>query len=75
MTPLLAPSQSPATFWVGAAERPEFLRQTRLITEAWQRRGAPVGDVYEPDMNHFTVVRALGQPGSPLLQTLLGETP
>ncbi|MCA0873249.1 alpha/beta hydrolase [Seohaeicola saemankumensis] len=71
---LLAPSQSPATFWVGAAERPEFLRQTRLITEAWQSHGAPVRDVYEPEMNHFTVVRALGQPGSPLLQTLLGET-
>lgn len=70
---LQAPSQTPATFWVGASERPEFLRQTRLITETWQRQGAPVRDVYEPDMNHFTVLRALGQSGSPLLQTLMGD--
>jgi hypothetical protein len=28
------------TAWVGAAERPEFLRQSALLAEAWRRRGA-----------------------------------
>ncbi|MFV0514062.1 MAG: alpha/beta hydrolase [Jhaorihella sp.] len=59
----------PVTFWVGAGERPEFLRQTRLIAESWQ--GPGVGDVYEPGQNHFTVVEGLGRPDSPLIRELL----
>lgn len=59
----------PVTFWVGAGERPEFLRQNRLIAEAWQ--GPGVNDVYEPGQNHFTVVEGLGRPDSPLVRELL----
>jgi acetyl esterase/lipase len=59
----------PATFWVGAGERPEFLRQTRLMAEAWQGDG--IDDVYEPGKNHFSVVEGLTRAGSPLLRALL----
>lgn len=69
---LLPPLQVPVCFWTGASERPEFLRQGRLITEAWQRSGAPARDVYQPGMNHFTVIEPLGVPGSPLVAALLG---
>ncbi|WP_146344503.1 alpha/beta hydrolase [Phaeobacter marinintestinus] len=62
----------PVTFWVGAGERPEFLRQTRLIAEAWQEAGAPVRDVYEPGRNHFSVVEGLGDPDSALVAEILG---
>ncbi len=63
----------PVTFWVGAKERPEFLRQTRLIAETWSLGGGNVRDVYEPDRDHFTVVAGLADPQSPLVAALLGE--
>jgi acetyl esterase/lipase len=56
----------PVRFWVGAAERPELIRQTRLIAEAWALKGGKVSDTYEPSHNHFTVVAALEDPQSPL---------
>lgn len=59
----------PVSFWVGAGERPEFLRQTRLIAEKWQGEG--VADIYEPGQNHFTVVERLAEPGSALVTELL----
>ncbi len=104
------------TFWVGAAERPELLRQTRLMAEQWQQQtnNAPAGltavkqtntsgaasvitaqdrsdtgttaevsaqkpagqatlikDYYEPGQNHFSVISALAQEGSPLLREIL----
>jgi acetyl esterase/lipase len=58
----------PVTLWVGAGERPEFLRQTRLMAEAWP--GAE--DVYEAGRNHFTVVEGLTRSKSPLVRALLG---
>jgi acetyl esterase/lipase len=60
------------TAWVGASERPEFLRQTRLITEAWSRKGARAHDVYDPGHHHFSVIDALTDPGSALTQAVLG---
>ncbi|MEX0349210.1 MAG: alpha/beta hydrolase [Paracoccaceae bacterium] len=55
-----------ALFWVGAQERPELIRQTRLIAEAWQ---AP--NIFEPVQDHFSVIEGLGRPDAPLLQALL----
>ncbi|MEL6648234.1 MAG: alpha/beta hydrolase [Pseudomonadota bacterium] len=62
----------PFTAWVGAQERPEFLRQTRAIEESWARHGADVRAVYDEGHNHFTVVDALEDPNSPLLTAILG---
>jgi len=61
----------PITFWVGDQERPEFLRQTRLIAEAWELKNADVHSKYHPGQNHFSVIEALSQPGSPLTLELL----
>ncbi|GGL61660.1 alpha/beta hydrolase [Wenxinia marina] len=68
---LRPPPPGPATLWVGAAERPEFLRQTRALGEAWGRAGGDVREVYDPGRNHFTVVDALADPGSPLTEAWL----
>ncbi len=57
--------------WVGAGERPEFLRQTRLLAERWQRPG--VSDHYEPGRNHFSVVEGLADRASPLVAELLAD--
>ena len=61
----------PVTFWVGAQERPEFLRQTRLIAEAWERRGVNVNSVYDPGHHHFSVIDGLQDPESNLTREVL----
>ncbi len=63
----------PTTFWVGAQERPELLRQTRLIEEAWAKKGARVQAYFAPGENHFSVIEALQNPHSPLVQALLQQ--
>ena len=59
------------TFWVGALERPEFLRQTQLIHEAW-RPFREVGLVHERDRDHFSAVEDLADPDSALVRTIAG---
>ena len=61
----------PIAFWVGAAERPEFLRQSRLVAEAWERQGAMATDFYEPGKNHFSVIESLADSTSPLVKELV----
>ncbi|MEM6587122.1 MAG: alpha/beta hydrolase [Pseudomonadota bacterium] len=61
----------PFTAWVGAQERPEFLRQTRLIEEAWTRHDIDASAIYDAGHDHFTVIEALRQPDSPLTQVIL----
>jgi acetyl esterase/lipase len=68
---LLDPQKTiPIRFWVGAGERPELIRQTRLIAEIWGLKGAQVSDTYEPGQDHFTVVAALAEADSPLTRHL-----
>lgn len=66
------------SFWVGAAERPELLRQTRLIAENWQRQATDqsterelIRDYYEPGQNHFSVIEALAVSESALTREIL----
>jgi len=69
---LLEPRKDVAvTAWVGAQERPEFLRQTRMLEEAWSMAGANIRAVYERDRHHFDVIDGLAETGSPLLSALL----
>ena len=69
---LIAPlPDTSITFWVGAGERPEFLRQTRFITESWSRRGITATDHYAPNDHHFSVIEPLNNPNTPLTKELL----
>ena len=81
LTPEEATAESPclgkpiaganATCWVGADERPEFIRQSHLLCDTWIKQGA-VMDVYlDPGKHHFDVIDALKLPNSKLTQTLL----
>jgi len=62
----------PVVAWVGRAERPEFLRQSQLLADAW-----PSARYHEdPDLHHFNVIDGLKDPGSELSSALLSdETP
>lgn len=61
----------PLILWVGAEERPEFLRQTRLLCERWQGQLASITAIYEPGKNHFSVIDGLANAESPLVGCLL----
>lgn len=62
----------PFCAWVGAKERPELVRQTRLIEEVWEKRGANVRAVYDSGHDHFTVIEALGEADSALTRMCVG---
>lgn len=55
-----------AHVWVGAAERPAFLWQARVLAEEW---GCPM--TLAPDKHHFDVIDALENPTSALCGVLL----
>nr|WP_096349023.1 alpha/beta hydrolase [Hydrogenophaga crassostreae] len=54
----------------GGDESEEFLRQNRLIQEAWGRDAVPSSDVL-PGLNHFSVLDALNKPSHGLHQRVL----
>ena len=79
LTPQIAAAESPAlhsvrpgvrvTAWVGAAERPEFLRQAALLAESW-----PSADlIAAPNRHHFNVIEELCDPSSHLVEALLAS--
>lgn len=55
-----------ATAWVGARERPEFLRQSALLAESW---GADL--ITDPGKHHFDVIDGLKDAAHPLTAALL----
>ena len=61
----------PVSLWVGAQERPEFLRQNRLMAEAWELKGVDVTTVYDPGQDHFSVIDSLEEPKGIMTQELL----
>ena len=62
----------PVTCWTGARERPEFLRQAQVLSEAWAGKTDMRPAVYEPDRHHFNVIEGLREADHALTQTLLG---
>lgn len=55
------PPAAPVHVWVGGAERPAFLDQSRWLADAWD-----VPLTGEPERHHFDVVEALADPDHPL---------
>lgn len=70
---LLAPRMEiPLTCWVGGMERPEFIRQAKLLANIWAGLGAPTDCVVDPGRHHFNIFEGLTRADSPLLNTVLG---
>jgi acetyl esterase/lipase len=66
-SPVLHPRPAmPVHLWVGAAERPAFLDQSRWLSRAWD---APL--TLDPGRHHFDVIEGLEQPDSALTSALL----
>ena len=58
--------------WVGAAERPEFVRQSALLDNIWTGLGAEMSLTVEPGLHHFNVIDGLCDPSSALVEALVG---
>ncbi|MEL6236187.1 MAG: alpha/beta hydrolase [Pseudomonadota bacterium] len=73
---LLEPAAGiPVTAWVGAEERPEFLRQAALLANIWTGMGVATTLVEAPNAHHFNVIAPLSDPDSALMDTILGVAP
>ncbi len=72
---LLCPREDvPVTCWVGAEERPEFRRQSALLANIWTGCGVVTRLHEDAGHNHFTVIEALAEPDSPIVDALLGRS-
>ncbi|WP_348981135.1 alpha/beta hydrolase [Azospirillum sp. TSH100] len=63
------------TCWVGADERPEFVRQTELLANIWLGLGAATGLRLAEGRHHFDVIDDLADPESALVSVLLRPLP
>jgi len=54
--------------WVGANERPEFLRQNKLLAEIWSGFGVETEWYEAPEKHHFNVIDDLAEKKSKLVQ-------
>lgn len=83
LTPDTAASESAAltqplahvdvTAWVGAQERPEFLRQSGLLAQNWSRHGINAKLRAAPDRHHFNVIDGLCDRDAPLTRAFVGD--
>ncbi|MEE9453061.1 MAG: alpha/beta hydrolase [Paracoccaceae bacterium] len=60
------------TCWVGAKERPEFLRQNALLANIWSGFLIETTVIEAKNHNHFTVISDLCDPQSPLTHAVIG---
>lgn len=63
----------PVHVWVGADERPEFVRQSALLANVWAGLGVEVALTVEPGRHHYNVIDGLTQSDSALVRALFGE--
>ncbi|MGQ5720703.1 alpha/beta hydrolase [Pseudochrobactrum asaccharolyticum] len=59
------------TCWYGSSERPEFIRQSKLLANIWLGLGATTTCIEEMDKHHFDVLDGLSDPSHPLIKRFL----
>jgi len=70
---LLAPKPHQSVVaWVGAKERPEFIRQSGLLAIMWRSFDARMKLVEEPGRHHLDVIDGLADPNHALTSALVG---
>jgi acetyl esterase/lipase len=64
----------PYCCWVGGGERPEFIRQSKVMAHVWAGLDVPTNCVIDAQNNHFTVLEGLRDPNGAITRNLLGHT-
>lgn len=62
------------TAWVGGGERPEFIRQSKLLKIMWEGLDANIDCTVDGEHNHFTVIEGLKDPNSAIVKELLKKS-
>lgn len=71
---LHSPAGCPAlTAWVGGDERPEFIRQSKLIDIMWKGLGAYTECIVDGTHHHFSVIEDLKLADSPITNAFVGD--
>ena len=65
-------AHTPLTLVYGEKETPEFRRQPKAYAEVLAAAGKPVNVIEVPGVNHFEILRQLGEPGSEVARLALG---
>ncbi len=65
-------AHTPLTLVYGEKETPEFRRQPKAYAEVLAAAGKPVKVIEVPGVNHFEILRQLGEPGSEVARLALG---
>ncbi|MEL7000813.1 MAG: alpha/beta hydrolase [Pseudomonadota bacterium] len=69
---LLEPeTEASVTCWVGADERPEFVRQNALLANIWTGFGVETRCIEETGKHHFDVIESLADPESEMVRSWL----
>jgi len=69
---LQRPKGTPSiTAWVGGGERPEFIRQAKLLTMMWEGLDANISCTVDGQHNHFTVIEGLKDANSEITMEIL----
>jgi arylformamidase len=73
LSPLNLPSRidTPLCLTVGAAEAPEFIRQTNDLAVAWRAEGMAVTTIPAPGYAHFNILDLFATPGEALFEWTL----
>jgi hypothetical protein len=69
----LEPIGARVTCWVGGGERSEFIRQAKLLANAWIGVGGTTAYVEEPDRHHMNIIDGLADPTHHLTLALLAD--
>jgi arylformamidase len=77
LSPLLWPAPKGKVFdaLVGGIESAEFLRQSRVLADAWGKAGVTTRYDAPAGIHHFTVIEPLGDPDSAMVTRLLELLP
>lgn len=65
--------QANITAWVGGGERPEFLRQAKLLGMMWQGLDVQTDVVIDGKHDHFSVLDDLKDPNSAITSAFIGN--
>ncbi|MEL6551275.1 MAG: alpha/beta hydrolase [Pseudomonadota bacterium] len=63
----------PMTIWVGADERPEFVRQSRAMALVWEGLGAEITLVEEAGAHHFSILDGLRSADAALMRQVMAR--
>ena len=61
------------TAWVGGGERPEFIRQARLLENIWSGFDVEISAFVDGTHDHFSVIDGLKDPHSAITQAFVGD--